>query len=87
MQHLNHLNINQLIHLSTCSVFSEESNQTNSPDPTNLYGLSKYVSEKIVRFCLEKRKLPKYKEIQWKLIKIKANHRKRLKFSDFSGKS
>tara|TARA_B100000945_G_C20286138_1_gene551086 strand:+ start:54 stop:914 length:861 start_codon:yes stop_codon:yes gene_type:complete len=38
----------QLIHLSTCSVYSKKSHHTNQPYPINLYGLSKYVSEKLV---------------------------------------
>ena len=38
----------QLIHVSTCSVYSTKSQYTNQPYPVNLYGLSKYVSEKLV---------------------------------------
>ena len=38
----------KFIHLSTCSVLSKKSISINQPDPINLYGLSKYVSEKIV---------------------------------------
>jgi len=38
----------QLIHVSTCSVYSKKSQYTNQPYPVNFYGLSKYVSEKLV---------------------------------------
>jgi UDP-glucose 4-epimerase len=40
----------RFIHISSCSIFSEKSNTHSKPDPTNFYGLSKYVSEKILEF-------------------------------------
>ncbi len=45
---LNQIYCNKFIQLSTFSVFSKKSFLHNQPDPINLYGLSKYVSEKIV---------------------------------------
>jgi UDP-glucose 4-epimerase len=45
---LNKISCNKFIQLSTCSIFSRKSFFHNQPDPINLYGLSKYVSEKIV---------------------------------------
>ena len=37
-----------LIHLSTCSIYSEQSISHGQPDPQSMYGLSKYVSEKLI---------------------------------------
>ena len=42
------LNYDKLIHLSTYSIFSRNSLVHNQPEPNNLYGLSKYVSEKLI---------------------------------------
>jgi UDP-glucose 4-epimerase len=40
----------KFIHISSCSIFSEISNFYSQPDPQNIYGLSKYASEKILEF-------------------------------------
>jgi nucleoside-diphosphate-sugar epimerase len=40
----------KFIHISSCSIFSEISNLHSQPDPPNIYGLSKYASEKILEF-------------------------------------
>ena len=46
---INNISCRKFIHLSTCSVFSTNSKYHSQPDPNNLYGLSKYVSEKLVQ--------------------------------------
>ena len=38
----------KFIHISSCSIFSKSSQIHSQPDPPNIYGLSKYVSEKIL---------------------------------------
>jgi len=38
----------KFIQISTCSIFSKSSQTHAQPDPPNIYGLSKYVSEKIL---------------------------------------
>ncbi len=53
---LNKIFCNKFIQLSTFSVFSKKSFFYNQPDPINLYGLSKYVSEKIVEIEREGKK-------------------------------
>ena len=45
---------NSFIHISTCSIFSKESKYHSQPSPDSLYGLSKYVGEKIVEFNFRK---------------------------------
>jgi nucleoside-diphosphate-sugar epimerase len=46
---MNNLKYDYFIYLSSFSVFSEKSIQIKIPDPNNLYGLSKYISEKIIK--------------------------------------
>ena len=48
---MNSLKYNYFIYLSSFSIFSEKSIQIKFPDPNNLYGLSKYISEKIIKQC------------------------------------
>ena len=40
----------KFIHISSCSIFSENSYYHTQPSPYDYYGLSKYVSEKILEF-------------------------------------
>ena len=44
----------KFIQLSTCSIFSKSSQTHAQPDPPNIYGLSKYVSEKILELYSHK---------------------------------
>jgi nucleoside-diphosphate-sugar epimerase len=46
---MNNLKYDYFIYLSSFSVFSERSIKIKIPDPNNLYGLSKYISEKIIK--------------------------------------
>jgi len=44
----------KFIQISTCSIFSKSSQTHSLPDPPNIYGLSKYVSEKILELYSHK---------------------------------
>jgi len=53
------INFSKLIYISTCSVFSNVKLLKNIPDPSNSYGLSKFIAEKLLKFYSNKNKKSK----------------------------